>query len=128
MQFREGLKKVINATGDLKVIGECCDGRELLNSLNQSAPDMVILDLSMPNVGGIEAAHEIRMKHPDVRVLMLTIHKEREYLFKAVSAGVKGFLTKDNADTELFPAIETIRQGGTYFPNFVSGGVQDIYG
>ncbi len=104
----------------LKIIGEAADGIELLNFLqtSNSLPDMAIVDISMPNLGGIEAARRIKVVHPEVKVLILTMHKVKEYLDQAYSAGAEGYLLKEDIGTDLFSAIETIRQGRVYVPSF----------
>jgi DNA-binding NarL/FixJ family response regulator len=81
---------------------------------------MAIVDITMPNLGGIEATRRIKMTYPEVKVLILTIHKEQEYLDQAFSAGAEGYLLKEDANTELFSAIETIRQGGIYVSPLLS--------
>jgi DNA-binding NarL/FixJ family response regulator len=123
--LRQGLKRILQGTADLEVVGEASDGLELLRLLNQLTPDMIILDISMPNLRGIEAIHEIKTLHPDVIVMILTMHKEKEYLYQAVSAGVDGYLLKEDADTELFSAIEKIRQGKFYLSPHLSEGLFD---
>ena len=112
--FRQGLKRILEERTDLKVIGEVDCGLKLLELLKKSAPDLVILDISMPNLRGIEATHEIKTICPEARILILTMHKEKEYLYQAISAGAEGYLLKEDADTELFSAIDTIRQARTY--------------
>jgi DNA-binding NarL/FixJ family response regulator len=82
---------------------------------------MAILDITMPNLGGIEATRRIKMTYPEVKVLILTIHKDQEYQHQAFSAGAEGYLLKEDASTELFSAIETIRQGGIYVSSLLSG-------
>jgi len=110
--LRQGLKKLIEAKADMKVIGEAADGVELLSFLSALTTHMVILDISMPNLRGIEAVREIKKKYPLVKVLVLTMH--REYLHKAMAAGADGYLLKEDTDRELFSAIENIRQGRTH--------------
>ena len=112
--FRQGLKRVLEGMRDLEVVGEAGDGIELLHLLNQSSPDMVILDISMPKLRGIEAIHEIKTIRPEVSILMLTMHKDKEYLYMALAAGAKGYLLKEDADKDLFSAIEKIQHGKTY--------------
>jgi len=121
--MRQGLKKVLEEKGDLKVVAETGDGLELLNLLNLSklAPHLVILDMSMPNLGGIEATRKIKMTHPDLKVLILSMHKDKEYIQQAFSAGAEGYLLKEDANQELFSAVETIRQGGVYVSPLLSG-------
>ena len=117
---RQGLRRILAERADLEVVGESSDGLELLNLLNHVIPDMVILDIFMPNLRGIEAIHEIKKIHPDVKVLILTMHRDKEYLYLALSAGAKGYLLKEDADKELFSAIEKVRQGKTYISPFFS--------
>ncbi len=122
---RQGFKRILEGVGDLEVIGEANDGIELLNLLNRVTPHMVILDIFMPNLRGIEAIHEIKKIHPDVKVLILTMHKDKEYLYLSLSAGAKGYLLKEDADKELFSAIEKVRQGKTYISPYFSEEVVD---
>ena len=110
----QGLKRILQERNDLEVVGEAKCGLELLNLLKQTTPDMVILDISMPNLRGIEAIHEIKMIHPDIKMLVLTMHKDKDYLHQALLAGANGYLLKEEADTDLFSAIDKIRQGRTY--------------
>jgi DNA-binding NarL/FixJ family response regulator len=117
---RQGLKRILEGIEDLEVIGEANDGLELLDLLNRSTPDMIILDISMPKLRGIEAIHEIKALRPEVKVLMLTMHKEKEYLYLAISAGAKGYLLKENADKQLFAAVDKIRQGKLYISPYFS--------
>lgn len=112
--FRKGLRKILEEADDLEVIGEASDGLELLHLLKNMTPDMVILDISMPNLRGIEAIYEIKKMHPGTKVLMLTMHKDKEYLYQAISAGADGYFLKKDADAELFSAIEKIRKGSIY--------------
>lgn len=122
---RQGLKRIITSTGDLAVVGEANDGLELLELLGRVSPDMVILDISMPRLRGIEAIKEIRRIRPNARVLILTMHKDKEYLYQSLSSGAMGYLLKEDADQELFAAIGRIRQGKTYVSPFFSDQVLD---
>lgn len=112
VMIRQALRRLIEGESDLKVIGEAGDGIELLSLLNTLLPDMIILDISMPNLRGIEAVHEIKTKCREAKILILTMHKE--YLHQALSAGAEGYLLKEDADRELFSAIENIRAGKTH--------------
>ena len=118
--FRQGLKKIIEESKDLTVIGEAADGLELLDLLKKKTPDMVILDLSMPKLRGIEATHEIKSLYPDVKILILTMHKNKEYLMQALSARADGYLLKEDADTQLMAAIESIQQGKIFLSPLLS--------
>ncbi len=110
--FRRGVRKIIEEIAGLEVIGEAADGLELLDLLKRTTPDLIILDISMPNIRGIEASAEIKKIHPQIKILVLTMHKE--FLQQGLSAGADGYLLKDDTDTELVAAIAKIRQGNTY--------------
>lgn len=112
--LRSGLRGIIEGMAGLEVVGEAGDGLELLKLLHTIRADLVILDISMPNLRGIEAVSRIRKEHPSVKVLMLTMHKDRTYLHQAIAAGAVGYLLKEDADPDLFTAIEKIRQGKIY--------------
>jgi DNA-binding NarL/FixJ family response regulator len=120
--FRHALKRLLLEKSDLEVVGETGDGLELLEflSLLPSAPDLAIVDICMPNLGGIEATSRIRSTYPDMKVLILSMHREKQYVHAAMSAGADGYLLKENAGTELLPAIERIRQGRVYFSPHLS--------
>jgi len=114
------VRKIIEDSGDMTVVGEAGDGLELLNLLKKETPDLVILDISMPNLRGIEATSEIKQSYPEVDVLILSMHKRKEYLYHSLNAGAKGYLLKDDTDVELLSAIETIRGGGVYLSSILS--------
>ena len=118
---RSGLSRILNEEPNLEIVAEVGDGLELLSALNKVKPDLIILDVSMPNLRGIEAIPEIRRMRPEAKVLILTMHKEEEYLYQAISAGANGYLLKDDAEKELFTAIDNIRVGKIY----ISPGLAD---
>jgi len=119
--IREELKKILGECADLEVVGEACDGLEALALVEKLPPDMVILDISMPTLGGIGATRRIKRLHPDVKVLILTMHNSWEYFHNAILAGADGYLLKEDANTELFSAIEKIRQGKVYISPHLGG-------
>jgi DNA-binding NarL/FixJ family response regulator len=121
LMFREGIKSILEKGRDLKVVGEVADGLELLELLKKCSPDIVILDICMPNLRGVEATREIKTSYPDLKVLILSMHKEKEYFYHAISAGAEGYLLKEDAYTELFEAIDKIRQGDRYVSPLLSG-------
>jgi DNA-binding NarL/FixJ family response regulator len=121
--FRHGIRRIIEEHHDLEILGEASDGLELLQLLKKAAPDMVVLDISMPNLRGIEATREIKVMHPKVKVLILTMHKDKEHLFHAISAGAEGYLLKEDAHPELFNAIRTIRSGEIYISRLLANHV-----
>jgi DNA-binding NarL/FixJ family response regulator len=110
----QGVRKILAKKSELTVIGELPDGLELLDCLNKRLPQLIILDISMPHLGGIEATRRIKSSHPEIKVLILTLHNRREYVDQARLAGAEGYLLKDELDKELLRAIETLRRGGTY--------------
>jgi len=125
VMFRQGIKNILEKNKGLEVIGEAGDGLKLLELLNKVIPDMIILDISMPNLRGIEATREIKMILPEVKVLILSMHKDKEFVYSAISAGAEGYLLKEDADTELFAAIEKIRQEGRYISPLLLGDLTD---
>ena len=114
--FRQGLKSILKGGADLEVIGEAGDGLELLNllKLDQLDPHLVVLDISMPNLRGLEAIRDIKTLHPNAKILMVTMHRDKEYLYQALAAGADGYFLKRDAEAELFAAIDKIRQGTIY--------------
>ncbi|MFH1671982.1 MAG: response regulator transcription factor [Pseudomonadota bacterium] len=112
--FRQGIKTIIEKTSDIKVVGEAGDGLKLLEMIKNLLPDMVILDISMPYLRGIEATKEVKRISENIKVLILTMHKKKEYLYYAISAGADGYILKEEAIIELFSAIKTIRKGSNY--------------
>jgi len=121
VMFRQGIKRIIEETEGLEVVGEASDGFELLQLLKNLQPDMVLLDISMPNIRGIEATREIKSLYPNVKVLILTMHRKKEYLYHAISAGAQGYLLKEDSDVELFSAVKTIRKGSFYVTRLLAG-------
>ena len=114
--FRRDLRKMLERRKDLQVVGEAGDGLELVELLKKETPHLVILDISMPNLNGLEAARHITGNYPGVNVLFLTMHKNLQYQQEAIAAGARGYVLKENIDREIFSAIDSIRSGGAYFP------------
>jgi DNA-binding NarL/FixJ family response regulator len=123
--FRQVVKEVLAENNDLEVVGEASDGLELLELLEDLSlhqiPDLVIVDISMPNLWGVEATRRIKQLYPGIKVLILSMHRDREYLLWAISAGAEGFLPKEGTDTELLAAIRMIQQGQRYISPLVDG-------
>jgi len=127
VMFRRGVRRIIQSIDDVEVVGEASDGFELLELLKKTSPQLVILDISMPNLRGLEATREIKIIDPAVKVLILTMHKDKEYLYHAFSAGAEGYLLKEDADSELISAIDTLRRGGTYISPLLSTQLADLF-
>ena len=125
--FRQGLKAVLEETEEFKVVGEAGDGLELVNLLDQVDPELIILDISMPNLRGIETIPEIKKTNPEVKILVVTMHNDKEYLYQAISQGADGYFLKRDAGTELFSAIDKIRKGKVYVSPSLSGDLTDYW-
>lgn len=126
MMFRQGVRRILEEIPAFRVTGEVKDGLELLRLLQAAPPHLVILDISMPNLRGIEATREIKRSHPDMKVLILTMHKDKEYLYHALGAGADGYILKEDADDELVAAIESIRKGNVYISSLLSSQVSQL--
>lgn len=115
MMIREGLKQLLELDGTMKVIAEANDGEECLNLLNKKIhPDILLLDINMPKKNGIEVLEYIKQNKIPVKVSILTVHNEVEYLLKAVDIGIDGYLLKDSSYDELKEAIDVVISGNTY--------------
>ncbi|OGT25317.1 MAG: DNA-binding response regulator [Gammaproteobacteria bacterium RBG_16_66_13] len=112
--LRAGLKALFNAQPDMEVCGEAADGQEAIAVATSAAPDVVLLDLKMPGLGGAEAIGRIRAAHPGAKVLVLTMYDDESYLRKVLDAGASGYVLKRAADVELLSAIRSVHEGGIY--------------
>ncbi len=121
VMFREGIRKIVERMEEVAVGGEANDGLELLEILKETRPNLVILDISMPNLRGLEAIREIKKSYPQVKVLVLTMHKKKEFIRQALKDGADGFLLKEDAGGELIRAVQTIRGGGKYLSPLLTG-------
>lgn len=112
--LRAGLKMMLNAQPDMEVVGEAQDGRQAIQEAQRLQPDVILMDITMPDINGIEATKQIRRLLPDIRILVLTMHEHDEYVFQALRAGAAGYMLKEAADTELITAIHVIKSGQFY--------------
>ncbi len=120
--IREGIRQLLEFDGTIEVVAEVNDGEECLNTISTIMPDLLLLDINMPKKKGIEVLGEIRKKNLSVKVLMLTVHNEVDYLIKAVDLGVDGYIVKDSGSAELKKAIKCIMNGEKYIqPNLIPG-------
>jgi len=109
--FRQGIRRLIDATGDIEVVGEAANGDDTIALVEDLAPDVVLLDVMMPGMSGIDAARVIKTVSPRTRVVILTVHTNEEFLFDAIKAGAMGYLLKDASSEELLRAIRVVFQG-----------------
>jgi len=125
--LREGLKMLLSADPDLEVVGEAQDGREAVRSAEKLLPDVILMDLSMPRVHGLEAIREIRKRAPDTRILVLTVHSNNEYITATLEAGAHGYVLKDATSQELLIAIKTVLRGKPYLSPSISETILEGY-
>jgi DNA-binding NarL/FixJ family response regulator len=111
---RQGLRRILEEKG-IEVVGEAEDGRKGLEMARELEPDIVVMDISMPKLGGIEATRRIRKEVPGAKVIILTIHFDENYIFKTLDAGANAYLVKETASEDLFDAIEAVMSGESYF-------------
>ncbi len=109
--IREGISQLLELNENIKVIGEAANGKECLQLLSRCNADVLLLDINMPEMSGIEVLQAIKMQNYDIKVLMLTIHNEVEYVLKAVDFGADGYILKDSGSRELFKAVECVYNG-----------------
>jgi RNA polymerase sigma factor (sigma-70 family) len=112
---RQGLRAVLSRDAAFEVAGETADGREAVKLAEALEPDIVIMDISMPLLNGIEATAQIVKRHPQTGVIILSMHPDESYLVRALNAGAKGYLLKDSAEVDLVPAIHAVVQGKPFF-------------
>jgi DNA-binding NarL/FixJ family response regulator len=125
---RQGLRKILEAQPGWEVVAEAGDGREAVQQASQLRPDVVILDLAMPRLNGVEAVQQIERRAPGVRVLVLSMYADEAYVTRAVRAGAAGYLLKDSADTDLIRAVTAVAQGKSFFSPTVARIILDEYG
>lgn len=111
---RNGLNSLLHAEPDIKVIGEAANGREAVRLAHRSSPDVVVMDMAMPELNGIEATREIREANPSIQVVILSMHSTSEHIFQAQRAGALGYVLKEAAGTELLEAIRAVHLGRQY--------------
>jgi two-component system, NarL family, response regulator NreC len=124
---RQGLRAILEIEPDFEVVGEAADGREAVRKAVNLAPDVVIMDVSMPKMNGLEATARIVKNNPEIRVVALTMHSSEEYVYSLLKAGAKGYLLKESVSSDLVEAIHAVEGGGTYLHPSISSRVVDGY-
>lgn len=112
--IRHGLRNIIRTSGKLEVVGEVSNSDELMEKLPEAAVDLLVLDISMPEVNGIELTQIVKKRYPVLKILILTMHQNVRFLRRAIAAGADGYLVKTDCGQEILSAIEKIKEGGTY--------------
>jgi len=125
--MRSGLRLLIEQQSDLSVVGEASDGREAVSLAKSLRPDVAVMDISMPNLNGVEAAHQITHSQPETGVIILSMHPDESYVLRALKAGAKGYLLKDSAESDLILAVRAVAGGKSFFSPAVSKVLLDDY-
>ena len=125
--LREGLRALLSTDPNFKIIGEAPDGREAVRCVEKLEPDLLLMDLSMPRMSGMDAIREIKNRFPDIKIIALTVHKTEEYLLTTLQAGADGYVLKDATHDELVLAIKNVMGGKSYLSPGVSEKVIEGY-
>jgi DNA-binding NarL/FixJ family response regulator len=125
--LRQGLARILARSGEVEVVAEAADGHEAVEQSMATRPDVVVLDITMPRLGGLEAARRIRKALPGTKVLVLTMHEDEEYVLEMVRAGASGYVVKESAASELLAAVRALRGGQAYFAPAAARAVSEAY-
>jgi len=124
---RQGLAKLLEGESRFRVVGEACDGREAISKVEQLKPDVVIMDIAMPLLNGIEATRQVKKAHPKTRVIILSMHSHNRFISELFSLGASGYLLKDSSGTDIISAIDASMRGDTYLSPSISRRVIEDY-
>jgi two-component system response regulator NreC len=124
---RKGLRSLLDAETDIEVVGEAGDGRQAVQQVGELHPDIVLMDITMPGLNGLEATRQIKQRYPEVQVLVLTMHATEEYIRQILRAGASGYLVKQAAVSELVLAIRAVQAGGCFLSPSISKAIVDEY-
>lgn len=125
--LRQGIKALLNNQGKIEVVGEAKDGREAIKMIEELLPDVVLMDIAMPGLNGLEATRRIKKKFPEIKVLVLTMYAHEEYIFQILNAGANGYLVKETAFQDLITAIKAVYRGEAFMSPSISKKVIDRY-
>jgi RNA polymerase sigma factor (sigma-70 family) len=124
---RDGLRVLLDAQDDIQVIGDACNGRDAVQQVQKLLPLVVIMDIAMPELNGIEATRQILESRSTIRVIVLSMHSTTEHVFQALQAGARGYLLKESAGVEVIEAVRTVHGGRRYLSQKISDQVIDDY-
>lgn len=125
--MRSGVRLMLEREADLSVVGEACDGREAVSMAKTLKPEVVVMDIGMPNLNGIEAAHQMTQDNPQLAIVMVSMHSDESYVLRALKAGARGYLLKDSAEADLIKAVHAVGSGKSFFSPVVSKMLLDDY-
>lgn len=124
---RQGLRALLEKSPEISVVGEASDGREAVRLAAELRPNIVVMDIAMPLLNGVDATSQILGRDPDVKVIILSMHSDESYILRALSAGAKGYLLKDSAEGDILPAVETVAKGRPYFSPVIASTLLEEY-
>ena len=124
---RKGLRSLLDGEGGIRVVGEAADGREAVDKVRHLLPDVVVMDITMPDLNGLEATRQIRKQFPKVKVLILTMHADEEHILQILQAGASGYVVKQDAPEELVSAVQTVDRGDLFLSPSISRTVIQEY-
>ena len=124
---RKGLRFLLDRQPGMEVVGEAADGRDAVRLAETLSPDVVIMDVAMPSLNGIEATAQMTKRNPRIRIIMLSMHSDEDYLLSALNAGAKGYLLKDSAEEDLVQAIQSVHRGVPFFSPSIGKTMLDDY-
>jgi two-component system, NarL family, response regulator NreC len=124
---RKGLRFLLDRQADMEVVGEASEGREAMRLSEELAPNVVIMDVAMPHLNGIDATSQIIKTNPRIGIIMLSMHADESYLVRALSAGAKGYLLKDSAEVDLVRAVQVVAQGRPFFSPKIAQSLLEDY-
>jgi two-component system, NarL family, response regulator NreC len=125
--MRSGVRLMLEREADLIVVGEASDGREAVSMAKTLKPEVVVMDIGMPNLNGIEAAHQMTQDNPQLAIVMVSMHSDESYVLRALKAGARGYLLKDSAEADLIKAVHAVGSGKSFFSPVVSKMLLDDY-
>jgi len=125
--LREGLKLLLESQNDIKVIGEAANGRDAVRQAAKLRPDVIIMDISMPELNGIDASYQIAESCPSTKIIILSMHSAPEHILHSLKAGARGYLLKESAGKEVVQAVRTVHSGGRYLSRKISDNLIDDY-
>ncbi|MEQ8685924.1 MAG: response regulator transcription factor [Imperialibacter sp.] len=124
---RNGIKILLESEGDLEVVGEASDGQEALDECKSKQPDILIVDINMPKMNGIETIRQLKVYSPTTKALVLSMHEDEEYILQSVEVGATGYLLKGSNKQEFVKAIHTVQKGEKYFTGDISNILEQHY-
>jgi two-component system, NarL family, response regulator NreC len=125
--MRSGVRLMLEREPDLAIVGEAADGREAVALAKSLKPEVVVMDIGMPNLNGIEAAHQMSQELPELAIIMVSMHSDESYVLRALKAGARGYLLKDSAEADLIKAVHVVAGGKSFFSPAVSKLLLDDY-